>query len=298
MQKITPHLWFDKNAEEAMNFYISLFENSKIVSITKYPENSQEEHMKGMDGKILQGIFELEGQQFRCLDGGPEFKLNPSISFFVNCETEEEVNKFWGKLVEGGKVLMELQQYPFNDRYGWLQDRFGVSWQIILNKAEQKIRPSLMFTGDKAGKAEAAIKFYTSIFEDSEIVDMARYEAGEGDKKGYLKYAVFKLAGQEFSAMDSSAKHAFSFNEAISLYVDCADQVEVDKFWEALSAVPESEICGWIKDKFGVSWQIIPKQLGDFMSSPDKVRSGKVMHAMLQMKKIDVARLQEAYNEN
>lgn len=159
IQKITPFLWFDDKAKEAMEFYTSVFKNSKIVSILYYPEGSQEEHLKGMEGKVLTGIFELDGVRFMCLDGGPIFK----------------------------------------------------------------------------------------------------------------------------------------FNESISLYVECDGQEEVDYFWEKLSAVPASEQCGWLKDKFGISWQIIPKQMDSILAGPDKEGAARAMHAMMQMKKIDLAKLQEAY---
>lgn len=160
-QKITPHLWFDKHAEEAMTFYTSIFKNSSIVSIQRYPEGEQVGPLAGMEGKVLNGIFELEGQRFMALDGGP----------------------------------------------------------------------------------------------------------------------------------------TFTFTEAISLYVECEDQEEVDYLWEKLSAVPEAGQCGWLKDKFGLSWQIIPKQMGELLSSPDKEKAGRAMQAMLQMKKIDIAELQRAYEQ-
>ncbi len=167
-QKITPCLWFDMECEEAINLYISVFnnrpgaskKNSKIVSIMRYPEGVDVGPMKGMGGKVLTAIFELEGQAFQALDGGPMFKFNEAISFSVECEDQKEVDYFWGKL----------------------------------------------------------------------------------------------------------------------------------------SAVPESEQCGWLKDKFGLSWQIIPKQLGELLSSTDKEKAGRAMQAMLQMKKIDVKKLQEAYD--
>ncbi|MGH7203905.1 MAG: VOC family protein [Candidatus Levyibacteriota bacterium] len=159
-QKITPFLWFDKEAEEAMKFYTSIFKDGKIVSIQYYPEGSTEEHLKGMEGKVLTGVFEIAGQRFMALDGGPYFK----------------------------------------------------------------------------------------------------------------------------------------FNEAISFYVECDGQEEVDYFWEKLSAVPESEQCGWLKDKYGVSWQIVPKQMGELLSSPDKEKASRATQAMLQMKKIDLAKLQDAYD--
>ena len=160
IQKITPFLWFDNQAKEAMEFYTSIFKDSKIISIQYYPEGSTEEHLKGMEGKVLTGIFELAGVQFMALDGGPIFKFNESISLFVACDGQEEV----------------------------------------------------------------------------------------------------------------------------------------DYFWEKLSAVPESEQCGWLKDKFGVSWQIIPKQLNEILSGKDKKKAANALHAMMQMKKINIATLQEAYD--
>lgn len=160
MGKITPSLWFDNNAEEAMNYYVSVFKNAKIISIDRYPDESLDEHFVGMSGKVINGQFELDGQRFICLDGGPIFKFNESISFTV----------------------------------------------------------------------------------------------------------------------------------------DCADQAEVDYFWERLSHVPESEQCGWCKDKFGLSWQIVPRQLGELLTGPDKAGADRAMQAMMKMKKLDVAALEKAYN--
>lgn len=166
MQKITPSLWFDKECEEAINFYIDTFnaaphskKNSKIVTLKRYPEGIEDGPMKGMDGKVLTLIFELAGERFMALDGGPLFKFNESISFYVECE----------------------------------------------------------------------------------------------------------------------------------------DQEEVDYFWEKLSHVPEAEACGWLKDKFGLSWQIIPKQLGEFVGDADPEKSGRATQAMLKMKKIDIAKMRQAF---
>jgi predicted 3-demethylubiquinone-9 3-methyltransferase (glyoxalase superfamily) len=159
MNRITPSLWFDMNAEEAMNYYVSVFKNSKIIHIDRYPDESLDEHFKGMGGKVINGEFELDGQRFTCLDGGPVFKFNESISFTV----------------------------------------------------------------------------------------------------------------------------------------DCADQAEVDYYWEKLSAVPESEQCGWCKDKFGLSWQIIPKRLGELLSDSDKEKANRAMQAMMKMHKLDVAELEAAF---
>ncbi len=120
-QKITPCLWFDMNAEEAMNYYVSVFPNSKIISTDKYPDESLDEHFKGMSGKIINGVFELNGQQFMCLDGGPVFKLSEAISFTVDCKDQEEVDYYWSK----------LSHVPESEQCGWCKDKFGMSWQII-----------------------------------------------------------------------------------------------------------------------------------------------------------------------
>lgn len=303
-QKIVPCLWFDKNCEEAVNFYTSIFDNSKIVSIKRYEEGMQTPGIEEMKGKILTAIFELSGFRFMALDGGPIFKLNPSISFFLNFDPSKDKNaaknieNMWSKLSEGGKVLMEFQKYPFAEKYGWCEDKFGISWQLILSdpKGEDRpfIVPSLLFVQEKAGKAEEAEKFYQSVFKNSKQGQIARYPAGmEPDKEGSLMYSDFMLENQWFSAMDSAhPQHNFSFNEAISFYVECSDQEEVDYFFEKLSAVPESEICGWLKDKYGVSWQIIPKILVELL---EKDKSNKVLNAMLKMKKIIIKDLEDAY---
>jgi predicted 3-demethylubiquinone-9 3-methyltransferase (glyoxalase superfamily) len=308
MQKITPCLWFDKDAEEAMTFYVSVFSqsqanaaSSKMVSIKRYPEEVPEEFMKGMEGKVLTGIFELAGHRFMALDGGPIFKFTPAISFFVQCHLEDEVDRFWSGLSAGGTVLMPLDTYPFSKKYGWIQDKYGLSWQVILaeDTVEQNIVPSLMFVGDQAGKAEEAIHFYAEVFGDAAVGDITRYGANqEPDRPGTVAYADFRLEGQPFAAMDSAHQHNFTFNEAISFYVECDTQEEVDTLWAKLSAVPESEQCGWLKDQYGVSWQIIPRQLGELMNDPDPEKSGRVMEAMLKMKKIDIAQLEAAYRQS
>jgi predicted 3-demethylubiquinone-9 3-methyltransferase (glyoxalase superfamily) len=123
MQKITPHLWFDNNAEEAAKFYTSIFKNSKIIYISRYGEAAAEVSGRPK-GTVMTVIFELEGQRFMALNGGPTFKFSPAISFLVDCETQEEVDELWEKLSEGGGE---------KEQCGWLKDRFGVSWQIVPN---------------------------------------------------------------------------------------------------------------------------------------------------------------------
>jgi predicted 3-demethylubiquinone-9 3-methyltransferase (glyoxalase superfamily) len=298
MQKIIPTLWFETEDEEAMAFYTSNFENSGIKGIERYPEGPLEVPIKGMEGRVLNADFELEGYQFKALDGGPMFKFNPSISFFVNLNKKEEVDQLWEVLSNGGMPMMPLGEYPFSPWYGWIQDKYGLSWQLILNESlvDQKIIPSLLFVGDRAGKAEEAIHFYSDVFEPAKVDSIFRYGADQKpEQEGTVSYAEFELGGQKFVVMDSAIEHDFSFNEAISLFVECQTQEEVDGYWEALSAVPEAEQCGWLKDKYGISWQIIPRQLGVLMRDPDPKKSGRVMEAMLKMKKIEIDKLEQAY---
>jgi predicted 3-demethylubiquinone-9 3-methyltransferase (glyoxalase superfamily) len=294
-QKITPYLWFENQAEETINFYTTLFNDARIVSINHYPEGFSEGPLAGMEGKVIHAVFELAGYQFMALDGGPYFKFTPAISFVVNCATEAEVDTLWAGLIEGGAALMPLQAYPFSPKFGWLQDQYGLSWQLNLAPDRPQLIPSLLFVGAQCGQAEAAINDYTALFENAGIETLLRYEAGEGgETENNVKQALFTLSNQPFMAMDSGLDHAFTFNEAVSFYVHCQTQEEVDHFWYKLSAHPEAEQCGWLKDKYGVSWQIIPAALMELINHPDPEKSRRVTEAMLQMKKIDIAGLEQA----
>jgi predicted 3-demethylubiquinone-9 3-methyltransferase (glyoxalase superfamily) len=290
MQKITTHLWFDKEAKEATALYTSLFSDSKIKNITTIPGTPSG------DCDIVS--FKLAGQDFMAISAGPYFKLNPSISFFVVFDNEAEIDAVWNKLFEGGKVLMPFQKYPWAEKYGWLQDKFGLSWQLSMSehhKLEQKITPLLMFTQKMAGKTKEAIEEYTKIFPNSKTEMLVPYEKGEGDREGFIKHSRFSLEGVNFMAMDSSAPHQFIFNEAISFIVNCETQEEIDHYWGKLSAVPESEQCGWLKDKYGVSWQIVPTAMNKMMASGDKEKMARVTQAFLKMKKFDIATLEKAF---
>ncbi|AHE65857.1 VOC family protein [Legionella oakridgensis] len=288
MQKIVPHLWFDKEAIEAAEFYTSVFDDS-AVTFTSHIHNTP-------SGDVDIVGFKIMGFEFMAISAGPFFKLNPSISFTISCRSAKEVDELWEKLSLDGKILMELGEYPFSPRYGWIQDKYGVSWQIIFFneiRLEQKIIPHLMFTKDLCGKAEEAMNFYVSIFPNSNVEEIFRYQNQTPDKDGTVAHAFFELGEQKFGAMDSAQSHEFKFNEAIAFIVNCKNQKEIDYFWEKLSAVPESEQCGWIKDKYGVSWQILPENMNELMSkNPEKTTP-----AMLKMKKIDIEDLRKAGEE-
>lgn len=299
MKRITPHLWFDKEAREAAEFYVAAFGGDSAVTSTTPIFDTP-------SGDVEVVIFRLLGHEFMSISAGPFFEINPSISFMVNfdpsqrADARQALDALWGKLAAGGKFLMPLDKYPFSERYGWIQDRFGVSWQLILTNPAGEVRPniipSLMFTNN-AGKAEEAMKFYTSIFENPKQGLIARYSPGmEPDKEGTVMFEDFMLLGQWFAAMDSAQRHDFAFNEAVSLVVHCDTQAEIDFYWKKLSAVPEAEQCGWLKDKYGVSWQVVPSLMGELMGGSPEQRA-RVTRAFLKMKKFDIATLRRAGNE-
>lgn len=293
MQKITPFLWFDNNADEAVNFYTSLFPNSKIGKISRYDETGAAASGRPA-GSVMTIEFFIDGQEFAAINGGPAFKFNPSISFFAVFEDEKEVDKLWYKLVDGGSVLMEYQKYDWSEKYGWVQDKFGLSWQVSLGKKKDvggnTVSSSLLFVGDKYGKAKEAVNFYSSVFKESKIEGIME------NSDGTVMHAQFYLFGETFMAMDSREDHHFNFNEAISFVVNCDTQDEVDYYWDQLTADGgEESMCGWLKDKFGVSWQITPKILIQMISSSNAEEAKNAMQAMLKMKKIIIADLEKAY---
>ncbi len=292
MQKITPFLWFDHQAEEAANFYISLFKNSKLGNVARYGEAGP-----GPAGTVMTVGFQLDGQDFTALNGGLEFKFTPAISLFVNCDTEEAIDRLFEKLSAGGLVLMELDKYPFSDKFGWVNDRYGVSWQLNLASGAQKITPFLSFVGKQHGKAEEAMNLYVSQFKNSSIQAIQRYGPGSGESEGTVMHAKFSLDGQEFMAMDSGLEHHWTFTEAVSLFVNCKTQEEVDALWEKLTQGGEEGPCGWLKDKYGLSWQIVPADLGKYLNGSDAEGARRALNAMLQMKKLDIEKIKYAYEQ-
>ncbi|MEH7382597.1 VOC family protein [Bacillus sp. JJ1533] len=297
-QNIVPHLWYNNEAQEAAEFYTSIFPDSSITNIHTLRDTPSG------DADLV--LFELWGQKFMAISAGPYFKFNPSISFFVNFDpsreenASEKINEVWDKFAEGGTVLMPLGKYPFSERYGWIQDKYGLSWQLILTNPEGEERPpiipSFMFTGDKCGKAEEALKFYLSIFKNSKQGHIARYPAGmEPNKEGTIMFSDFRLENLWFVAMDSAEDHKFQFNEAISFMVYCDTQEELDYYWDKLSAVPGAEQCGWVKDMYGVSWQIVPRAMDEMMSKGTPEQIERVNRAVLKMKKLDLVEILKLY---
>ncbi len=297
MQRIVPNLWFDGNAQEAVEFYASAFPNGEIISTEYYPKTAEEglaDFQKNLAGKVLTIEFRLGDLEFVAVNAGPEFKPNASISIMVNfdpsrdAQARENLDNLWGKLIDGGKALIEIGEHPFSKRYGWVQDKYGFTWQLILTNPDGEPRPqmipSLLFGGTAQNRAEEAINFYTKLFSDAKLGTFVPYpEDHLPVKKGSVMFADFMLAEQWFAAMDSAVEQSFSFNEALSLSVACKDQAEIDALWAKLSTVPEAEQCGWCKDAYGVSWQIVPENMQELMKRPDAFKK------LMAMKKLVIA---------
>jgi predicted 3-demethylubiquinone-9 3-methyltransferase (glyoxalase superfamily) len=296
-QKIIPHLWFDTEAKEAAEFYVKAFGKGSKVTHSSVLHNTP-----SGDCDIVS--FDLAGFSFMAISAGPYFKFNPSISFMLNFDpskdpkAKEHLDALWEKLVDGGEVMMELQEYPFSKRYGWLKDKYGVTWQLILTNPEGEERPfiipSLMFTGDKTGKAEEAIDYYVSVFKNAKRGMTSPYPPGTSpEKDAKIAFADFMIEGLWFAAMDAGHMHKFDFNEAISLLVSCKNQEDIDYYWQ-LSAVPEAEQCGWLKDKYGVSWQVSPSDLNAMLTKGSQEQIDRVTQTFMKMKKFDLAKLKKA----
>jgi len=297
---ISNGLWFDRQAEEAAKFYTSVFPNSKMGGIVRYGKEGFEIH-GGQEGNVMVAEFELCGEKFVGINGGPLFKFNPSVSFFFVSESLSETDKIWNTLLEGGSVMMPYQRYDWSEKYGWLTDRYGLSWQIAFGKISdvgQQLSPSLLFVGEQCGRAEDAIKFYTSVFKDSSVKGIMKHPAGGDEPEGNVAHAQFTLNGQQFMIMESGLKeHNFQFNEAISIIINCDTQDEIDYYWSKLTVDGgKGSNCGWLKDKFGVSWQVDSVELNQMLKQPDRQKAERVTKAFLKMHKLDIEKLRLAFN--
>jgi predicted 3-demethylubiquinone-9 3-methyltransferase (glyoxalase superfamily) len=290
MQQIVPNLWFDHNAQEAVDFYTSNFSNAKVLATRNYPTEGLPEFQQEWAGQVLTIDFELAGQHFTAINAGPEFSFTPAISFIVNfdpssdAQARERLDGLWVALSDGGQVLMPLNAYPFSQRYGWVQDRYGLSWQLMLTDPDgaqrPSIVPSLMFGHTVQNRAREALEFYESVFPSRPGQVFPYAEPTGAAAEGAVMFGDIELAGLWVAVMDSTEPQQFTFNEAISFAVPCDGQAELDAVWEQLSHVPEAEVCGWCKDQFGVSWQVVPSNVDELLDRP-----GGYQH-MMGMKKL------------
>jgi predicted 3-demethylubiquinone-9 3-methyltransferase (glyoxalase superfamily) len=274
---IFPCLWFDNQAGEAARLYCSILPDSHITA-----ENP------------IVVTFELNGTRVIGLNGGPLFSMNPSISLIVNCELRKEADRIWNILIEGGSAMIPIDAYPWSKRYGWLQDRYGMTWQITWYGDERSVfsvRPCMLFVGEKFGKAEEASRFYTSVFENSSVETVVVYPEGDANA-GKIMYSEFILNNSRIAAMDGPGEHGFTFSEGISFVAECETQEEIDFLWEKLTDGGEESMCGWLRDRFGVSWQIIPSSLSGIMTDP--LKASLAFNVFRNMKKLDIAEILKA----
>jgi predicted 3-demethylubiquinone-9 3-methyltransferase (glyoxalase superfamily) len=294
---IVPCIWLDDQAESAAAFYVRTFPGGRITAMSRYPD--ADDNPGGQPrGSVLAVEFEVGGRRFVALNGGPVFVLNPSISFFVNVDRASDADRLFAALADGGEALMPLDAYPWSERYGWVKDRYGVSWQVIAGRRAPggaTIVPCLMFAGAQHGRAEDAMRAYASIFPGSRVDDVERYAAGEGPE-GAVKHGRFVLNGQEMVAMDSHLDHGVTFNEALSLQVMCDSQDELDRYWTLLAEGGEHGPCGWLKDRYGLSWQVVPSSIAQWMASTDTAARDRALASLWKMRKLDIAAIQRAYD--
>ncbi|HFI0156087.1 TPA: VOC family protein [Streptococcus suis] len=291
MQPIIPHLWYDTEAKEAVAFYVDLFGGNVdwTYTITDTPSG---------DSDLIQ--FQLGDMTLAAISAGPYFKLNESMSLMVNVASKDEVTRLYQALSEGGRVLMPLGEYPFSPYYVWLEDRFGLSWQLSyapdLDKPYQ-FDICLLFSQDQVGLAQPMLDYYKDKLPQASVGQLSYYGEGEAAvEAAKLNYAELLIAGQKMIVMDHGYGGEASFNEAFSLmvYVDSPD--ELNFYYDLLSAVPEAEMCGWVKDQFGISWQIVPRMLMEAYdtASPETIKA--VNDAVLTMKRLDFATIQTILN--
>ena len=290
MQRIVPNLWFDHTAAEAADFYTSVFPDGRLIETVRYPTEGLPDFQQEFAGDVLTVEFELGGYRFIGINADATFRPNPSVSFFVNFDpsvdpdARQHLDELWAALSDGGKALMELQEYPFSPHYGWIEDRYGVSWQLMLTDPSGEPRPfiipSIMFGHTAQGRAQEAMDFYASVF-GGRLGTVAPYPAEAGSMAGQVMFGEFQALDQWFATMDAAGQD-FTFTCGVSLMVYCHGQEELDRYWAELSAVGEAEQCGWCADQFGLSWQLVPDNLDELMGKPG------AFEKLMQMGKIEI----------
>lgn len=292
--RIISNLLFDHQALEAASYYAKLFPAGRISNIIYYPEDGLPEFQRDLAGRPQAVEFEIGGVYMRAVNAGQECAANASMSFLVNFDpsrdplAEENLESIWFALAFEGEVLVDLCSTFFSPRYGWVKDRYGHSWQLILTNPEGEPRPnvipSLSFGGPQQNLAREALEHYASVFAGARLGTTIPYGQQRGPATAEaLQFGEIEVYSQWFAMMDSAAPRDFSFTEAVSFQINCADQQEIDRLWAALSAFPEAESCGWCKDRFGVSWQIVPEEMEQLMALPGAYQK------MLGMKKLVIA---------
>lgn len=284
--KIVPNIWCNGNARELAEFYSEVFRNTRITGSQQYPTDGLPDFHKDMAGKDVTVEIEIVGLPITLINADDTFRPNPTLGFMVNfdpaqfTDAEEYLNQSYELLKEGGRVLMELGEYPFSKRYAWVEDRAGVSWQLIMTRPENDPRPHIipafMFCGEAQSKCAEAVDYWCETIPGSQAGRRVPYP-----HNNEVMFSEFQLAGQWFTAMDSGVPQDFSFVGGVALLINAKDQEEIDYLWSKLAE--QEQPCGWCVDKFGVAWEIIPENFGELMQHPDSYQ------AMMEMKKIVIA---------
>ncbi|WP_295011814.1 VOC family protein [uncultured Microbacterium sp.] len=297
-QRIIPNIWCDRTAEEAGAFYETVFDGARSRVVARYPTEGLPDFQKGFEGlPVVVDVTLDDDFRISLINAGAEYRPTPGISLLVNVDPgrfggDEQaarawINHAWTLLAEHDRVIMDIGEYSFSPLYGWVEDQYGVSWQFKLLRPDAdpiaRYMPMLTFGADSRDEAPQALALYTSTFPDAEVGRILDYVvSGTGEE---IVYTEFRLAGQQLSMMASPEDVEASFTPGVSLLVRCDGQEEIDRLWEALSAVPDAEACGWLVDRFGVSWQIVPADLDALLARPG------VYGRMLRMTRIVIADL-------
>lgn len=273
-KRIYPCLWFNKNAQEAVDFYSLIFSD-----IRKFDSNG------------FSTTFEIAGSKFMVMNGGPTYQVNSAISYYFYSGSEAVLQRIYESLSAGGHILMPLGKYEWSTQYAWVIDRFGVNWQLDIDdiQSKQKIVPTCLFVNKKNQSVKDAISHYTGIFKPSKVILEAPYNTESGMPFGTLLFAQCSLNGYIFNTMSSTMVHDYDFTPGNSFVIECSTQAEIDYYWHKLGDGGHYSRCGWLVDKFGISWQVLPDFLAKLVNDPDK--GPKVIQAFMKMQKFDIETL-------
>lgn len=313
MQRIIPNIWCNQNADDARNYYLDVFSvlpGTQHIRTTTYPTTVH----ASLAGQTLTHELTIGGTRFILINAGDEFAPNPSISFFVNADPSvmdkprELIDQLWNRLTDGGTVLMDLGEYPHSPHYGWVADKFGVNWQLMLTDPDGEPRPtivpSLMFCGPAQNSAAEAVDHYVATLPESRVGNRVTYgQMGaplppEGPiTADSVVFTDACLAGTWIAAMDSAVAQPFTFSEGVSLMLETQNQEELNRVWDALSAHPEAEQYGWLKDTWGVYWQVVPGNLGESSANTGPANERAVAELMNQPRPLGVTTILKAIHE-
>lgn len=271
---VFPCIWMKEGAKEAMNFYVNIFDNSAISYLNDI---------------VCYG--KLEGSSIMYLNSNPDYNPNTSISIMILSNEKEKITRYYNKLKEDGEELMPLGKYEWSEWYVWIKDKYGLHWQLYTGDGSMEIThpfaPTIMYGEKQQGKCKEAIDLFSKVFPDFKSDGVMEYP--EGPMKGQVMHSQFWLNKNIMMAMDSGVEQVQSFNETISLVIECKDQKSIDHYWESLiENGGESSKCGWLKDKFGMSWQVAPYNVDELLFESG---NPKAFENMLKMEKIIIADL-------